>query len=211
MHRSGVDPAGRTALRAAAAAVARAGGGKARFADDELLAKLKGVLPARATHLVAQATDEDAKPPRTLKVLFALARGGCAIVRPSWVDASRAAGRWVDVERHLAGYGPPRTAGAGRRILDGLAVHVAPSALGPKDPSSSALTALVSAAGGRSVALRHAAVALVGTNWKPGECRQAGLRALHRSGCALRFRWLCEAVEAGDASAVARELYATNN
>ena len=51
---SGVDPAGRTALRAAAAAVARAGGGKARFADDELLAKLKGVLPARATHLVAQ-------------------------------------------------------------------------------------------------------------------------------------------------------------
>ena len=103
-----------------------------------------------------------------------------------------------------------RTAGAGRRILDGLAVHVAPSALGPKDPSSSALTALVSAAGGRSVALRHAAVALVGANWKAADCRQAGLRALHRSGCALRFRWLCEAVEAGDADAVARELYATN-
>jgi len=207
---SGVDPAGRTALRAAAAAVERAGGGKARFADDELLAKLKGVLPARASHLVAQATDEDAKPPRTLKVLFALARGGCAIVRPSWVEASRAAGRWVDVERHLAGYGPPRAAGSGRRILDGLAVHVAPSALGPKDPSSSALTALVSAAGGRSVALRHAAVALVGADWKAADCRQAGLRALHRSGCALRFRWLCEAVEAGDADAVARELYATN-
>ena len=158
-----------------------------------------------------QAASEDEKPPRTLKVLFALARGGCAIVRPSWVDASRAEGRWADVEQHLAGYGPPRPAGAGRRILDGLAVHVAPSALGPKDPSSSALTALVSAAGGRSVALRHAAVALVGTNWKPSDCRQAGLRALHRSGCALRFRWLCEAVEAGDADAVARELYATNN
>ena len=174
-------------------------------------AKLKGVLPARATHLVAQASPEDAKPPRTLKVLFALARGGCAIVRPSWVDASRAAGRWADVEQHLAGYGPPRAAGAGRRILDGLAVHVAPTALGPKDPSASALTALVSAAGGRSVALRHAAVALVGADWKAAECRQAGLRALHRSGCALRFRWLCEAVEAGDASAVARELYATNH
>ena len=72
--------------------------------------------PARASHLVAQATDEDAKPPRTLKVLFALARGGCAIVRPSWVEASRAAGRWVDVERHLAGYGPPRAAGAGVRV-----------------------------------------------------------------------------------------------
>ena len=210
MHRSGVDPAGRTALRAAAAAVARSGGGKARFADDELLAKLKGVLPARATHLVAQATDEDAKPPRTLKVLFALARGGCAIVRPSWIEASRAAGSWGDVADHLAGYGPPRAAGAGRRILDGLAVHVAPTALGPKDPSAPALTALVSAAGGRSVALRHAAVALVGADWKAAECRQAGLRALHRSGCALRFRWLCEAVEAGDADAVARELYATN-
>ena len=78
-------------------------------------------------------------------------------------------------------------------------------------PSSSALTALVSAAGGRSVALRHAAVALVGADWKAAECRQAGLRALHRSGCALRFRWLCEAVEAGDADAVARELYATNH
>ena len=109
---SGVDPAGRTALRAAAAAVERAGGGKARFADDELLAKLKGVLPARATHLVAQAASDDEKPPRTLKVLFALARGGCAIVRPSWVEASRASGRWVDVADHLAGYGPPRTAGA---------------------------------------------------------------------------------------------------
>ena len=168
------------------------------------------MLPARATHLVAQASPEDAKPPRTLKVLFALARGGCSIVRPSWVDASRAAGRWADVEQHLAGYGPPRAAGAGRRILDGLAVHVAPTALGPKDPSASALTALVSAAGGRSVALRHAAVALVGADWKAAECRQAGLRALHRSGCALRFRWLCEAVEAGDADAVARELYATN-
>ena len=107
--------------------------------------------------------------------------------------------------------GPPRAAGAGRRILDGLAVHVAPTALGPKDPSASALTALVSAAGGRSVALRHAAVALVGADWKAAECRQAGLRALHRSGCALRFRWLCEAVEAGDADAVARELYATNH
>ena len=55
------------------------------------------------------------------------------------------------------------------------------------------------------------AVALVGADWKPSDCRQAGLRALHRSGCALRFRWLCEAVEAGDASAVARELYAKNN
>ena len=54
------------------------------------------------------------------------------------------------------------------------------------------------------------AVALVGADWKAAECRQAGLRALHRSGCALRFRWLCEAVEAGDADAVARELYATN-
>ena len=89
--------------------------------------------------------------------------------------------------------------------------NVAPTALGPKDPSASALTALVSAAGGRSVALRHAAVALVGADWKAAECRQAGLRALHRSGCALRFRWLCEAVEAGDADAVARELYATNH
>ena len=65
--------------------------------------------------------------------------------------------------------------------------------------------------GGRSVALRHAAVALVGADWKATDCRQAGLRALHRSGCALRFRWLCEAVEAGDADAVARELYATNH
>jgi len=209
---SGVDPAGRKALRAVAAAVDRGGGGKARFADDELLAKLKGVLPVRATHLVAQGAADapDAKPPRTLKVLFALARGGCAIVRPSWVDASRAAGRWVAVGDHLAGYGPARDAGAGKRILDGLAVHVAPAALGPKDPSSSTLTALVSAAGGRSVALRHAAVALVGADWKPAESRQAGLRALHRSGCALRFRWLCEVVEAGDAGAVERGPYATN-
>ena len=184
-------------------------------------------------------------------MLFALARGNCAIVRPSWVDArveikciglpssgegpvsqrhragvasrtrrkilistqvdaSRAARRWVEVEDHLAGYGPPRPAGSGRRILDGLAVHVAPTALGPKDPSASTLTALVSAAGGRSVALRHAAVALVGADWKAANCRQAGLRALHRSGSALRFRWLCECVEAGDAGAVQKELYATN-
>ena len=37
--------------------------------------------------IFTQAAPEEAKPPRTLKVLFALARGGCAIVRPSWVDA----------------------------------------------------------------------------------------------------------------------------
>ena len=92
-----------------------------------------------------------------------------------------------------------------------MAVHVAPTALGPKDPSASTLTALVSAAGGRSVALRHAAVALVGADWKAANCRQAGLRALHRSGSALRFRWLCECVEAGDAGAVQKELYATSS
>ena len=38
------------------------------------------------------------------------------------------------------------------------------------------------------------------SDWKAADWRQAGLRALHRSGCALRFRWLCEAVEAGDAA-----------
>jgi len=56
---SGVDPAGRTALRAAAAAVARAGGGRARFADDELLAKLcvENLLDGVAMSLSHRSTE----------------------------------------------------------------------------------------------------------------------------------------------------------
>ena len=192
---SGVEPSVRAALRQVSKRVLARGGPKARFGDDELLAKLRGVLPAKATHLVVAPKPPAPRAPRTLKVLFALARGGCAIVSPDWAFASQADETWADPEPYLAGYGPPRP--KGHNALAGLALHVVPNALGDKEPPHNALQALVSAAGGRAVAVRHCAVALVGDAWTPHKA-PAALRALHRNGHVLRVRWLFDAIERMD-------------
>ena len=192
---SGVDEDVRGALREVSKRIVARGGPKARFADDDLLAKLRGVLPAKATHLVVAAKPPAARAPRTLKVLFALARGGCAIVTPAWAFASLDGETWAPPDAYLAGYGPPRPKKP--NALAGVEVHVVANALGPAEPPHSALQALVSAAGGRSVALRNCRVALVGESWTPYKA-PAALRALHRNGHVLRVRWLFDAIEHQD-------------
>ncbi|KAK7254299.1 hypothetical protein SO694_00009336 [Aureococcus anophagefferens] len=192
---SGVDEDVRGALREVSKRIVARGGPKARFADDDLLAKLRGVLPAKATHLVVAAKPPAARAPRTLKVLFALARGGCAIVTPAWAFASLDDETWAPPDAYLAGYGPPRPKKP--NTLAGVEVHVVANALGPAEPPHSALQALVSAAGGRSVALRNCRVALVGESWTPYKA-PAALRALHRNGHVLRVRWLFDAIEHQD-------------
>ena len=192
---SGVDEDVRGALREVSKRIVARGGPKARFADDDLLAKLRGVLPAKATHLVVAAKPPAPRAPRTLKVLFALARGGCAIVTPAWAFASLDGETWAPPDAYLAGYGPPRPKKP--NALAGVEVHVVANALGPAEPPHSALQALVSAAGGRSVALRNCRVALVGESWTPYKA-PAALRALHRNGHVLRVRWLFDAIEHQD-------------
>ena len=112
-------------------------------------------------------------------------------------DTSRSAPRTSSStpDAYLAGYGPPRPKKP--NALAGVEVHVVANALGPAEPPHSALQALVSAAGGRSVALRNCRVALVGESWTPYKA-PAALRALHRNGHVLRVRWLFDAIEHQD-------------
>jgi GNAT superfamily N-acetyltransferase len=96
-----------------------------------------------ATHLVA------AQPRRTLKVLFALARGAW-IIAPGWLEACGAAGRWLDPAPfefdELPGGRRSRLArrdGRDGRLLAGMAVHVA----GATNTPASALSYLLRALG----------------------------------------------------------------
>ena len=114
------------------------------------------------------------------------------LLQADWAAASA---RLAISDAYLAGYGPPRPKKP--NALAGVEVHVVANALGPAEPPHSALQALVSAAGGRSVALRNCRVALVGESWTPYKA-PAALRALHRNGHVLRVRWLFDAIEHQD-------------
>ncbi|KAH8071000.1 hypothetical protein JL720_11614 [Aureococcus anophagefferens] len=136
--------------------------------DEDVRGALREVSKRIATHLVVAAKPPAARAPRTLKVLFALARGGCAIVTPAWAFASLDDETWAPPDAYLAGYGPPRPKKP--NTLAGVEVHVVANALGPAEPPHSALQALAPAA----------------------------LRALHRNGHVLRVRWLFDAIEHQD-------------
>lgn len=197
---SGVDAAVRDALKAVATHVASRGGVKARLVDNDLMSKLRGATPPKATHLIVAPRDDD-RGARTLKVLFALARGGTAIVTPQWVFDSQTQGAWLDAAPFLAGYGPPRA--TGRDLLAGKLIHALESSFTSTDPARTALVALISAAGGKSVAQRQASLVIVGESWtmdKPS----AGLKALAKKGCVVRVRWLFDAIEADNSDFATR-------
>ncbi len=140
---------------------------------------------ARATHVVV----DDAEPARrTLRVLFALARGAW-LVRASWVHASLEAGVWVDEAPHavaswtLPGRAPRGVAPAPRRPLCGFAVHVSARV---RDPPREVVERLVIAAGGTLArAERGAALVLVADGDADTPTRRG-------------VRWLFDAIESDE-------------
>lgn len=133
--------------------------------------------------------------PRTLKVLFALARGGTNIVTPDWVYACQRQVSWVDPARFLAGFGPPRPRGA--NLLRGRKLHVVAASLGASDPARAALVALISAAGGKVTAQRAASMALVGDGFSIARAGP-GIKALAKKHAVVRTLWLFDLIEEGD-------------
>lgn len=140
------------------------------------------------------SADRD-RGPRTLKVLFALARGGTAIVTPEWVFASQRNVAWVDPNAYFAGFGPPRP--LDQKLLRGRKLHVVASSLTASDPPRTALVALVSAAGGKAAAQRSASLALVGEEWTFDK-GSASLRALAKKRAVVKTRWLFDLIESNN-------------
>ena len=164
---------------------------RARFIDCELLTILKGATPPKATHLVVPTGE---KPLRTLKVLFALARGGTFVVTADWVSDSVTADKWLEPAGYLTSFGPPRT---GTKLFKNTNIHVLASSLGPGDPAHAALTALVAAAGAKSSSLRPANRILVGETFSLPKASKA-VRDAAKKGNVLNVKWLFDAIALND-------------
>lgn len=190
---SGLDGAVRQALKSLCVRITSP---KAKFVDNEVWMRMTGAAPPKATHLVVGTQRLDGGP-RTLKVLFALARGGTAIVTPDWVFASQNQSAWLETSNFLAGFGEPRP--TGQKILESTKVHVLSSALGSSDPARVALEALVKAAGGITTnKQREANVILVGAEFVISAAN-ATLRALAKRTPVVKTRWLFDVIEKNDA------------
>jgi microcephalin len=117
--------------------------------------ELGGACEARdeavASHVVVE------RPTRTLKVLFALARGAW-VVTSEWVARSREAGRWLpEAEFEVAAFAGAAAArrhreAGGRGLLRDVVVHVSRELTGARGespfPAAAVLERLVRAAGG---------------------------------------------------------------
>jgi len=155
-------------------------------------------MPPFCTHLVVAGGSEDAAP-RTLKVLFALARGGVSVVTPSWIAASQRSEAWVDSRWFPAGFGPRRPPAANAKLLAGEKVHIPSASLSSTEPSKAAVAQLASLCGAASaVSMRLATLVLVGDKWSFTRDACSGhLRALHARGKVLRLKWLFDSIELG--------------
>jgi len=119
------------------------GGCKHKVCDETTLGPL-------VSHLIV---GEDSPPKRTLKLLFAMAKG-VPVVKSSWILESVCENRWVEWEPHFA-YPVSRCA---RGQLDGVRIYLA--CTGSLDKAS--LSRLVLAAGGTVVSHRQATHVLNG-------------------------------------------------
>lgn len=99
---------------------------------------------AAFTHLIMQEHS------RTMKLLFALARGAW-VLGPEWIYRSLELGRWQSEEEFvldfMEGIKLSRKASKGSRLLKGRNVHVGPTSV----PDQATLSALVTAAHGKLV------------------------------------------------------------
>lgn len=120
-------------------------GGAIRFLGGTRYMPAEDVsVTARTSHLIV---DDGAAPKRTLKLLYAMARG-LPVVRASWLLQSVSAGRWLDWERFQALPAHPHAT----RQLAGKFFYIGDSGRVPRAD----LEALISLAGGKVGPLRCA-------------------------------------------------------
>ena len=170
----------------------RKGALRAQFADIKLCQKLRPGKPPTATHLVVPPE----RPIRTLKVLFALARGGTAIVNSNWVTESVAGNRWLDPPRFYTRFGPPRSEKT-KLFTGSTHLHVLPSSIGAGDPSKDALNALIAAAGAKASNLRAATFILVGESFRL-QTASSTVKAAAKAHKILNVKWLFDAIESNN-------------
>ena len=170
----------------------RKNGLRAQFADTTLKHRLRPSKPPVATHLVVPAV----RPIRTLKVLFALVRGGTAIVNAAWVTDSVAANTWLNPQPFYTRFGPPRSEKT--TLFTGAThLHVLPTSLGDADPTKDALNALIATAGAKASNLRAATFVLVGESFRL-QAASHPVKAAAKAQKLLNVKWLFDAIEAND-------------
>ncbi|CAM9568401.1 unnamed protein product [Chrysoparadoxa australica] len=134
---------------------------------------------ASFTHLVVPGES----PARTLKVLFAMARGA-AVVTPEWVCESLAAEKWLEVTNYEVQRFKSRREASGA-LLDKKVVHVSPSV---KQPPRREVEQLVQALGGTLAQRQNSADLVIVPTANEGS-------VLHRK--TMQVVTLCNAVEKG--------------
>mmetsp|Transcript_25347 Transcript_25347/g.31879 ORF Transcript_25347/g.31879 Transcript_25347/m.31879 type:complete len:389 (+) Transcript_25347:3-1169(+) len=190
---SGVDASVREAIKLIANR-GRRNNLRARFIDEQLLTKFRATsVPPKATHLVVPSLIPGRSTPRTLKVLFALARGGTFIVSSEWITTSMKHGEWQNPHSYLAGFGPPRSPAT--KLFHSVKVHLLTSSLGNTEPAQAALSALIHATGAKVSNLKSAAIVLVGEHYSLPLTASGALQSAANNGRILKVRWFFDAIE----------------